>query len=138
MPGGAREENHGRGWVETSRCCTLRAFRKGGVCVFLCVCMQTYRHLPFEERHDGGRERQDQPSDPVVEQEGVLGGGVVLEREAPEVGVARLSRFEALSYPIVFVCNRGRKSQKVRARVKKEAERPRPGGFVSASFSFAT
>lgn len=44
------------------------------------------------ERGDEGRsDRQEQPRDPVVEQEGVLGRGVRGEREAPQVGVARLS-----------------------------------------------
>lgn len=43
-----------------------------------------------ENGHDGRGDRQEKPSYPVVEQEGILGRGVGTEREAPQIRVARL------------------------------------------------
>ena len=47
-------------------------------------------HPSAENCHDGRGDRQEKPSHPVVEQEGVLGRGVGTEGEAPQVRVGRL------------------------------------------------
>lgn len=59
---------------------------------FLVCVARTYRHLAVEERHDSRRNRQNKTGDPIVKEEDILGGRVVLEREAPQVRVARLCR----------------------------------------------